>query len=40
MVLDIASFRTEEGGDPGKMLKLQNDRFKVCYDVLRLIYDD
>jgi len=31
MVLDIAEFRAEDGGDPAKMTKLQTDRFKVFY---------
>ena len=29
MVLDIAAFRPEEGGDPAKVRQLQTDRFKV-----------
>ena len=29
MVLDISSFRAEEGGSPDAMRKLQQDRFKV-----------
>ena len=29
MVLDIAEFRVDEGGDPEKMKKLQKDRYKV-----------
>ena len=31
MVLDISSFRAEEGGSPDAMRKLQQDRFKVGF---------
>ena len=31
MVLDIAAFRPEEGGDAQKIRKLQTDRFKVFF---------
>ena len=31
MVLDIAVFRPEEGGDPEKIRELQKKRFKVSF---------